>query len=69
MSQDGYVTVAEMRQRVAPEVLCVRCLSASEPDRMVCRACVQELDALRWKKLRSGMGPTGGRAAIEDVVG
>ena len=65
----GYVPVAEMRRRVAPQVLCTRCLSRSEADRLVCRDCVRDLDVLRFKRLRSGEGPASGRSSIEGVVG
>ena len=69
MDDEGYIPVAEMRRRVAPQILCVRCLVRSEVDRLVCGHCVAELDAMRFKRMRSGEGPATGRSSIEPVVG
>lgn len=57
---DEYVPVGETRRRVEPRILCVRCLVRSEKDRLVCRDCVAELDALRVKRMVGGEGPRGG---------
>ena len=48
----GYVPIAELRRQVAPLTLCLRCLSRAEMGRMVCRDCVRELDAIRWKQTK-----------------
>ena len=65
MDGGGYVPIAELRRQVAPLILCLRCLSRAEADRMVCRECVKDLDALRFKRLRAGTEPAHGRASIE----
>lgn len=63
----SYVTVEEARRIARPRILCHRCLVASEKDRVVCRECVKDLDALAVKRLRKDMGGGGGRSSLPEA--
>ena len=50
-----YETITETRRRVAPDILCIRCLVGHEKDRLVCRQCVDDLRIIRMKARSSEM--------------
>ena len=45
-----YEPIAKARARVHPKVLCQRCLSQASLDRLVCKGCADELEALDLKR-------------------